>query len=184
MWRRTRRFVIHNVLHADDPPHRLALGVAVGLFVMFTPTVGIQMVSVFLLCWALGANKAIGLIAVWLSNPVTIVPMYWACYEVGVALTGGNGVDKAWWKTLAHPPDGWLTGVQFYWDRFTEVAAPMWVGCLLVGAVVAVGAYALTYKLICAYRMRRWGQLVPPTAALPNGPRAKPAPARGPNPAA
>ena len=31
--RRVRRFVYHHLLHADDPPHRLALGVGIGVFV-------------------------------------------------------------------------------------------------------------------------------------------------------
>ena len=75
-WQRVRHFVLHDILHADDPPHRLALGVAIGMFVTFTPTVGLQMVLVGVLAWLLRANKLVGLPVVWLSNPATVVPIY------------------------------------------------------------------------------------------------------------
>jgi uncharacterized protein (DUF2062 family) len=48
------------------------------VFVAFTPTVGIQVIVLFL-TWLLCANKAISLPIVWLSNPATIVPIYWGC---------------------------------------------------------------------------------------------------------
>ena len=59
--RRIRRFIIHNILHADDPPHRLALGVAIGMFMTFTPTVGVQSILVALTAWVLRANKLVGM---------------------------------------------------------------------------------------------------------------------------
>jgi uncharacterized protein (DUF2062 family) len=171
--KRARRFLLHRVLHADDPPHRLALAVAIGVFVMITPTVGIQSLLTVVLAWLLGANKLIGLPVLWISNPVTIVPMYYGCYRVGVLLTGADGVDPAWWQDLAHPPAGWTPGVTFYWSRFMEVATPMWVGCLVVAAVAAPICYVITYRLIRFYRLRRWGQLVPPVPDPPASPTLK-----------
>ena len=56
-----RHFVYHSLLHADDPPRPLALGMALGMFVAFTPTFGIQMVLAGFLCWLLRANKAVGI---------------------------------------------------------------------------------------------------------------------------
>ena len=79
---RARKFIYHNVLHADDPPHRLALGAAIGVFVAFTPTVGLQMMLTVSLAWLLRANKVIGLPVVWISNPATLVPIYYSCYVV------------------------------------------------------------------------------------------------------
>mgnify|MGYP001008765280 CR=1 FL=1 len=54
------RFFLHQVLHCDDSPHRLALGAALGTLVAFTPTIGFQMAIVVLLggTLALGAVEA------------------------------------------------------------------------------------------------------------------------------
>ena len=46
--RQIEHFIVYRILHADDTPHRLALGIALGVFVAWTPTVGLQMVLVLL----------------------------------------------------------------------------------------------------------------------------------------
>ena len=45
IWRRIRKFVLFRILHADDTPHNLAMAVSVGLFIGWTPTVGLQMIG-------------------------------------------------------------------------------------------------------------------------------------------
>ncbi|MCA9205612.1 MAG: DUF2062 domain-containing protein [Planctomycetales bacterium] len=161
-WHWAHHFVMHNMLHADDPPHQLALGVAIGVFVTFTPTVGAQMLLAVFLAWLLRANKVVGVPIVWISNPATIVPIFWTCYYVGRRLLGQPGIGREWWSELAHPPQGWWVAVKFYWSRLMEIAAPLWLGGCLVGLALGAVAYWSVYYLLCWYRMRRWGQLVPP----------------------
>ncbi len=158
--RQSHSFVVHQVLHAHDPPQRLALGIAVGVFVAFTPTVGIQMPLCFFLAWLLRANKMVGLPLVWISNPATMVPMMYCCYLVGRRMLNLDAVSYAWWNELTHPPsvDRW----QFYWDRLLQIALPLWLGSLVVGALAAIICYYISFWLICSYRLRRWGHLMPP----------------------
>lgn len=160
--RRARAFVSHNVLHADDPPHRLALGAAIGVFVMFTPTLGFQMLINVMLAWLLKANKAIGVIVVWISNPATFIPIFYPCYLVGRILLQREPVSEAWWRRIAHPPPGWWPTVAFYWSQILEIAVPLWLGGVVVGTLMACLTYYFLYYAICSYRLRRWGQLVPP----------------------
>jgi hypothetical protein len=166
---RARRFVVHNLLHADDPPHRLALGVAIGIFVTFTPFIGIQMVLVVILAWLLRANKAVGVPVVWISNPATFVPIYYPCYLIGRAALGWPAVGRQWWDQLTHPPAGFWAVTEFYWSRVFEIFAPLTLGCLLVGTPLATTTYLITRRLICGYRQRRgWMHAPPPTATLGN----------------
>ena len=81
--RRVEHFVIYRVLHADDTPHRLALGIALGMFVGWTPTVGLQMLLVVLLAPSFRVNPIVGIPIVWVSNPFTIVPIYFSNYWFG-----------------------------------------------------------------------------------------------------
>ncbi len=162
--RTARTFTYRRVLHADDPPHKLALGGAIGMFVALTPTVGFQMAENVFLAWLLRANKAIGVPIVWITNPATMVPIYYFCYVIGRTILGVKAVHHHWWQQFSHPPAGWWDGVAFYWTRLMEIAVPLWVGCVAVGLVLACLTYYLLYYSICVYRMRRWGQLVPPSA--------------------
>jgi hypothetical protein len=142
----------HHVLHIDDPPHRLALGAAIGMFVAFTPTVGFQMILVVFLAWLLGANKAIGVPLVWISNPLTIPPLFYLGYTLGRYLLGWDQLGQEWWATLSDPPGGWWEMTWFYWDRTVEIAWPLWLGCILVGLGVSIPTYC--FVLGAAKRLR------------------------------
>jgi uncharacterized protein (DUF2062 family) len=152
---RGRRFIIHNVLKADDPPHRLALGIGIALFVTFTPTIGVQSALVILLAWMFGANKLVGLPVVWISNPATFVPIYYPCYRLGRWILGGEPVSMRWWRELGHPPPGSGAAVRFYWTRLLEIIEPLTVGCLFVAIPIAGFGYVMTYQAVVKYRELR-----------------------------
>lgn len=151
---RARRFVFHNMLHADDPPHRIALGVAIGVFFTFTPFIGIQMVMVVGAAWLLRANKVVGVPLVWISNPATFVPIFYPCYLIGRTILGWKGVGKEWWAQLASPPEGFAQATQFYWNRTMEVFSPLMLGCFIVGIPFSIFSYLTTRIVIERYRLR------------------------------
>ncbi|MCR9295793.1 MAG: DUF2062 domain-containing protein [bacterium] len=170
-------FCVHRVLHADDPPHRLALGIAVGMFVTFTPLIGIQMMVSVFLAWLLRANKVVGVPIVWISNPLTVIPIFTPCYVLGCKVLGVPVVLEVWqeisreWNALIADPGTRLGDkVRFWWERLIDVgwdsmldfAGPLWVGCLLVAAVAGVVSYYISLFAIRQYRLARWGQLMPP----------------------
>ena len=167
--KRMRDFCVYKVLHADDPPHRLALGIAIGMFVTFTPLIGFQMLVSFFLAWLLRANKLVGVPIVWISNPFTIIPIYYPCYWVGCQLLRMPVVSDEWvniqqsWNTLLEDPTTkWGDKVGFWWNNLLEFMAPLWAGCLLVAVVSGVLSYYISLYAIRSDRLRRWGQLMPP----------------------
>ena len=162
MLRRWRRFTV-DMLQADDPPGKLALGAGIGMFITFTPTVGFQMVLTLFFAWLLRANKTIGLPIVWISNPVTIIPIFYGCYVLGRIMMGYPEIEQEWWAGLSSPPEAWGPKVQFYWYKLMDIAVPLWVGCLVVATITGYITYLFVYYAVRNYRMRRWGQLTPPT---------------------
>ncbi|MFN3189671.1 MAG: DUF2062 domain-containing protein [Aureliella sp.] len=163
-------FCVYKILHADDPPHTLALGIAIGMFVTFTPLIGFQMVLSFALAWLLKANKAVGVPIVWISNPLTIIPIYYPCYVIGCKLLGTPVVSDEWtligdeWKALAaDPATRWRDKVSFWWDNLMDFVGPLWLGCMVVATVTGVLSYYISLFAIRQYRLRRWGQLMPPS---------------------
>ena len=57
--------------------------------------------------------------------------------------------------------------VTFYWSRLMEIATPLWIGCLVVAAAAAIPTYYGVYYVVRWYRLKRWGQLIPPGAEDP-----------------
>lgn len=154
-------------MHADDPPHRIALGCAIGMFLALTPTMGIQMVTAVFLSWLFRANKIVAAGIVWISNPLTAIPIYYCCFLLGQRITNDASTNSAkmdwnWWLQLYHPPTGWWNAVTFYWVKFLDIATPLWVGSLIVAGISGYVTYYLVLHCVRGYRMRRWGQLVPP----------------------
>ena len=168
-WKRAKDFCVYRVLHADDPPHRLALGIAVGMFVTFTPLIGFQMMLSVFLAWLLRANKLVGVPLVWISNPFTIIPIYYPCYQLGCKILGEPVVNEQWhqlgteWKELmGNPATTWRLKVEFWWEGLMDFIGPLCLGCLVVASVAGLLSYYISLYAIRSYRLRRWGQLMPP----------------------
>lgn len=68
-------------LHVDE--YALARGVAVGLFVGFTPTVGIQTFMMLAASLAFRANFIAAFIVSNVSNPFTMAPLYYGFNQLG-----------------------------------------------------------------------------------------------------
>ena len=153
VWKRLKRFLVHRVLHVDDTPHRIALGVAIAIFVTWTPTVGFQMALTVALAWLLGANKLVGIPFVWISNPLTLVPIFLPNYYVGRWILGGDDRPPDF-DAVVNVSGGWLARVSAWWSETWNALLPLWVGSLLVSVALAVPTYFVTYHAVVIYRRK------------------------------
>lgn len=164
-WRRAKEFVEYRVLHVDDTPHRLALGIAIGFFVAWTPTLGFHMILGALLAGLARANARMAMLAVWVVNPVTLAPVYLGNYWVGHVLWGqfaGRSAPEA--ERLRAMLEG-LGGARevltrmfeaSFWREFFEtmlyLGAELWLGSVVMGLLVGVVSYMVSYKGIVWHR--------------------------------
>jgi hypothetical protein len=154
VWRKSKEFLVHRVLHVDDTPHRLALGVAIGIFVTWTPTIGFQMLLTVALAWLLRANKLVGIPFVWISNPLTLVPIYLPSYYLGRWLLGSDVPPPDFGKVLS-AGGGWLETLRTWWSVTWHAFLPLWIGSLLVALALGLLSYFAMYHTIVIYRRRR-----------------------------
>jgi uncharacterized protein len=141
--RMTPRALLRKILMLDDTPHSVALGTTIGMFVGMTPTVGTQMIIVLCIAFLVRPlfrfNKIAAVLTVYVTNPLTIIPIYWFNYKVGT-----------WFIPSTVTYDDFVAIVRFDshddWSEralslFTELGAPLLVGCLLVAIVSSVLTY-------------------------------------------
>ena len=142
------------LLHLDDSAHSIAMGAAVGVFIAMTPTIGFQMATVIVVTSLLRVNRVAGLPMPWITNPATIVPMYTFSYSVGRWMVGGPGIGefRRLLTDLASKDLGWSEKLHEWWNITVTCAAPLWVGCLVVGLVSAAATYGAMYYLVTVYR--------------------------------
>ncbi len=162
------RFFIYRVLSLDDTPHRIALGVAIGVFMAWTPTMGLQMVLTVALAFLLKANKLVGVPFVWISNPATIFPIYVPNYWVGCKLLGKKP-DALHAIIKAIKFDGsFLERIHLWYSTTSSIFWELWLGSLVVAIILGVMTYFAMYRMIVVYR-ERWSHRQGLTAAKSPG---------------
>ncbi len=134
----------HELWALTEP--ELTKGLALGLFIGCTPTMGVQVALCGMAAFFLRVNVPIALLATLISNPLTAPILYPLEYKLGVWLVGipqGPTVDG-------------LTGA---FGSFMRHARPLWVGSLVAATVCSALGYALA-KLLAklAPLVGRWSR--------------------------
>lgn len=115
------------LLHLDDPPWRVALALALGVFISFTPFLGFQTLLALLLATLFRLNAAVLVTGTWLNLPWFMPFVYGGALKLGAALL----------------PD--LDGLGG------------WTLALLIGStLLGFGAAVVTYVVTFGVMRRRW----------------------------
>jgi uncharacterized protein (DUF2062 family) len=115
----------------------------IGLFWCMIP-MPFQMVPAAFLAFYLTANVPLSLALVWISNPITMPPMFFATYKFGAWLLGTEPVDS--FEFTAE----WLTnGLSVVWK-------PLYFGSAVTGIILAITGY-IGVQIIWRYRVvKKW----------------------------
>lgn len=106
----------------------MAGGLALGVFIALTPTVGTQMLISGLAAYFLRVNIPVAVACAWITNPITIPIIYPLQYKLGVLVCGNSDMSE-----LAHYGNKIKT--------FIKYAKPLWIGSLISGAFFGVISY-------------------------------------------
>ncbi|MCP4980347.1 MAG: DUF2062 domain-containing protein [Gammaproteobacteria bacterium] len=108
-----------------------SMAVALGLFCAFIP-VPFQMLIAATLAVVIRANILVAVPMVWISNPVTMGPMFYFCYLIGAEILGLE-------------PKGFDFELSFAWlvNSLEAIWQPFLLGCFTVGAISSLAAFLL-----------------------------------------
>ncbi len=131
------------ILHVEDSAHRIALAVALAVAIAWTPAVGLHLLIYLLLAWLCRANVLVGIPFILLSNPLTLIPIYYPNYLIGRAMLGITDPPGNFLEAISFN-GGFITVVQTWWGATAPYPGPLWLGSI----VMAIPAGALVYGLI------------------------------------
>jgi uncharacterized protein (DUF2062 family) len=132
------------------------------MLVAFTPTIGFQTLIVLGIATLVNANRPVAVVPTWLTNPLTIPPIYAFTYYLGVIFWPGP--ESASVTSAMHAAVHELESLDFFalraqlgvfLDLGLDVFIAMWIGGLIVGVVAAAIAYPLTIRTVIRLRRRR-----------------------------
>ena len=122
-----------NLLHLNR--HSVSLAVFIGIFCAFIP-LPIQTLLAIAMCFWLGANLPLAMIIIWISNPLTIPPMFFLTYKLGSYIlntqVSGFSVDLSW---------------QWFAELGSDILLPLFLGSVICGTVLGLIGYFFILSL-------------------------------------
>ncbi|OIO70263.1 MAG: DUF2062 domain-containing protein [Zetaproteobacteria bacterium CG_4_9_14_3_um_filter_49_83] len=122
----------------------VAMAVAVGLYCAMMP-IPFQMVLAAAMAIMLQANLPISVALVWLTNPITMPPVYYGAYKFGAWVT----------STPPHEFD-FEPSLNWVLHGMTATWQPFLIGCFLLGLILAVSGYFFVYFLWRFLVLKKW----------------------------
>ena len=137
---------IRGIFKLDDSPNQLAAAFATGIFIAFSPTLGLHTLTCLLIAWLFRLSKIVVLTAAFVNNPWTIVPMYGFCLWFGMKITGADAATPAIaWNELT---------LRSAYSVLAPYLWPFVAGTLVIGMFAAVLAYGVMYWAVVRYRKK------------------------------
>ena len=136
----------------DNSAHSIAMGLALGVFIGMLPIFGFQMIPAVAISIRLNINKLAAAAGVWITNPLTVIPIYLFNYWTGSKLLPSYlSINVDQFKHL-------LTSEQFNWQTFWNmgyvVLIPLGIGSFINASVLGIVVYFLFKLFIINWHKR------------------------------
>ena len=134
----------YRLIRLRERPHFVAMGLAWGILIGWTPTIPLQMTMAVIITFIFRCSKLAAVIGVQFSNYITLPAVYYADYLVGGWVTGR-------WPEfslrMAHKIDLWHQAGEVFWV--------MMVGGVIIGIPSAIATYFITRRLLIKAQQKR-----------------------------
>ncbi|MBX7147541.1 DUF2062 domain-containing protein [bacterium] len=140
------KLLLRNLLLSHVTPKEVAFSFAVGVFISFTPLLGFHTLLAAGLMVLLRKNKVAAIIGVWINNPITLFPMFYAAYETGLFIMGEKKRELS--------PDSLMN----IFNLGKEILIPLSLGGIVLGMVSAICSYFVVCKIypIILHKKEEW----------------------------
>jgi uncharacterized protein (TIGR03546 family) len=132
--------IFNKILSLNAHPGHISAGFAVGVFISCTPFFGLHTILAIAFALIFRLNKLTCITGTLANNPLTVVPILLASYNLGRFLRG--------------EPTKELTLTNLDWHHLQPYAKSILLGSSLIGFVAAVAAYFICYWLITIFRRK------------------------------
>lgn len=168
-WTRAFHYIKHRIRRLPDNPHRIARGVAAGVFASFTPLFGLHFVTAAAVAWIVRGNILAALLGTVFGNPLTfpiiaVVSMKLGHWILGTTfdetrhatifgkfVRAGEDLRHNFFALFTDESTRWANLYNFW----NEIFLPYLVGGLLPGIAAGVITYYLSAPVIAAYQKHR-----------------------------
>lgn len=138
-----RKFWKEDIIKSQEPPHKKAAAIALGVFVGISPFWGLHTLLIFLLAAIFRVNKVVAFLFSNISIPPLIPVIVYASYQAGSVISG-KGFD-------------WDLQLQRF-ETGNDVFMGVWqyiTGSLALAIVTAIGLWIVFYFLFSVFNQKQ-----------------------------
>ena len=152
------RSTFRRLLAIDDPPERTALAFSIGVFIAFSPFLGLHTIMATAVAFLFRFNKIAIYTGTFINNPFfTLVPIIIVSYAVGAFILGRPlTIPHEGLELLKNPH---IFSGEYYRLLFVHswnnIVWPFSVGAMALSVVCSLLAYPLTLQILRAYHSRK-----------------------------
>ena len=151
------RAAFRRLLAIDDPPERTALAFSIGVFIAFSPFLGLHTIMATVIAFAFKFNKIAIYAGTFINNPIfTLVPIIIISYAVGALILGRPMTIPAEGIELLKSPQ--IFNGEYYKQIFVHswnIVEPFAMGGMALSVVCSLIAYPITLRALRLYRRRK-----------------------------
>ena len=134
----------YKIVRIDDPPYKIARGVAIGVFMGIFPTFGLGILFAIVAAYILKANRAAAVLGSFIMNPLTI-PFFWT---ISAAVGGVIFWEDRELVMSSVKNHQFLNGIGWVYVVFL-------IGNLIVSAAFSALSYFITKKWVVEHRKKK-----------------------------
>ena len=146
-WKSIKEFY-KNLVSLKGKPSRIAMSMAIGIFFGIFMPVGFQLIFTVPICVYFNLNVIVASTATFVTNPLTVLPLYVGIVKLGEFLTQ---IHISWFKfeKLIDNPT-----IDNLLNLGADSLIVFFSGSLFTGTISAILIYLITLKLIKNYRLK------------------------------
>ena len=166
-WRRALDYFIHRVKRLPDTPHKIAIGIATGVFCSFTPFFGLHFFLAAFVAYIFKGNVVAALFGTFFGNPITWPFIASFSVKLGQIILGYPVTNfETFLEHFVEASDATIQGVKslfgygesdwaLLYSFFRELFLPYFIGGFVLGLIAALFTYFVFRPIIYAYKVTR-----------------------------
>ncbi len=128
------------IFSVKDTPKKIAFAFAVGIFIGISPFLGLHTLMAIAFASILRLNKLVTLAGAFVTNPLTIIPIYSFATWMGTKMTGHE-------NTFSQTNFKEITIINIF-SILRELILPFFVGTIAFGLIAGVLSYLFVYYIV------------------------------------